>query len=201
MCSHPAVLRAPRAVPSTNASSVWGPIASPPCVSSRCSSRGSRIPACRAEPSEPLAPGKHLLTTPVLTVSDVDECAGQSHGCGQLCINTAGSYRCACQDGFGLAADNKACQPLVSLPEPETFSQAGNLSPPLQDSSGCSGPSMKVGINTQRHRVAGAGVARDRRGDDSQTPPSALFSVTPESLYHPNNLPCAQIQRLLPLQG
>ncbi|KFP55191.1 Epidermal growth factor-like 7, partial [Cathartes aura] len=80
---------------------------------------------CVAEPSEPLAPGKHLLTTPVLTVSDVDECAGQSHGCGQLCINTAGSYRCACQDGFGLAADNKACQPLVSLPEPETFSQAG----------------------------------------------------------------------------
>ncbi|KFV57119.1 Epidermal growth factor-like 7, partial [Tyto alba] len=45
--------------------------------------------------------------------------------CGQLCINTAGSYRCACQDGFSLAADDKACQPLVPAPEPETFSQAG----------------------------------------------------------------------------
>ncbi|XP_009278907.1 PREDICTED: epidermal growth factor-like protein 7 isoform X2 [Aptenodytes forsteri] len=56
---------------------------------------------------------------------DVDECAGQSHGCGQLCINTAGSYRCACRDGFSLAADDKACQPLVPAPEPETFSQAG----------------------------------------------------------------------------
>ncbi|XP_074911974.1 epidermal growth factor-like protein 7 [Buteo buteo] len=57
--------------------------------------------------------------------TDVDECAGQSHGCGQLCINTAGSYRCACRDGFRLAADDKVCQPLVPAPEPETFSQAG----------------------------------------------------------------------------
>ncbi|XP_075375962.1 epidermal growth factor-like protein 7 isoform X3 [Mycteria americana] len=56
---------------------------------------------------------------------DVDECASQSHGCGQLCINTAGSYRCACRDGFSLAANDKACQPLVPAPEPETFSQAG----------------------------------------------------------------------------
>ncbi|XP_074968330.1 epidermal growth factor-like protein 7 isoform X1 [Phalacrocorax aristotelis] len=60
--------------------------------------------------------------------TDVDECAGQSHGCGQLCINTAGSYHCACRDGFSLAADNKACQPLVPAPEPETFSQAGSPS-------------------------------------------------------------------------
>ncbi|XP_075375958.1 epidermal growth factor-like protein 7 isoform X1 [Mycteria americana] len=57
--------------------------------------------------------------------TDVDECASQSHGCGQLCINTAGSYRCACRDGFSLAANDKACQPLVPAPEPETFSQAG----------------------------------------------------------------------------
>ncbi|XP_051492231.1 epidermal growth factor-like protein 7 isoform X2 [Apus apus] len=54
---------------------------------------------------------------------DVDECASQSHGCAQLCINTAGSYRCACRDGFGLAANHKACQPLVPAPEPP-FSQA-----------------------------------------------------------------------------
>ncbi|KAM6297217.1 epidermal growth factor-like protein 7 [Aegotheles albertisi] len=57
--------------------------------------------------------------------TDVDECASQSHGCAQLCINTAGSYRCACRDGFILAADNKACQPLVPAPEPGTFSPAG----------------------------------------------------------------------------
>ncbi|NWS75548.1 EGFL7 protein, partial [Crotophaga sulcirostris] len=57
--------------------------------------------------------------------TDVDECAGRSHGCGQLCINTAGSYRCACRDGFSLAADHKACQPLVPDPEPGTYTQAG----------------------------------------------------------------------------
>ncbi|NXJ81546.1 EGFL7 protein, partial [Trogon melanurus] len=57
--------------------------------------------------------------------TDVDECADQSHGCAQLCVNTAGSYRCACRDGFSLADDDKACQPLVLAPEPETFSQAG----------------------------------------------------------------------------
>ncbi|KFW11932.1 Epidermal growth factor-like 7, partial [Fulmarus glacialis] len=69
--------------------------------------------------------------------SDVDECAGQNHRCGQLCINTAGSYRCACRDGFNLAADDKACQPLV----PETFSQAG---PPSE---------MKEEMNDLKSRV------------------------------------------------
>ncbi|XP_059342433.1 epidermal growth factor-like protein 7 isoform X4 [Ammospiza nelsoni] len=56
---------------------------------------------------------------------DVDECASQSHGCSQLCINTAGSFQCACQDGFSLAADAKGCQPLVPAPGTDTSSQAG----------------------------------------------------------------------------
>ncbi|XP_059342432.1 epidermal growth factor-like protein 7 isoform X3 [Ammospiza nelsoni] len=57
--------------------------------------------------------------------TDVDECASQSHGCSQLCINTAGSFQCACQDGFSLAADAKGCQPLVPAPGTDTSSQAG----------------------------------------------------------------------------
>ncbi|NXT71392.1 EGFL7 protein, partial [Chaetops frenatus] len=57
--------------------------------------------------------------------TDVDECASQSHGCSQLCINTAGSFHCACQDGFSLAADNKGCQPLLPAPGTDTSSQAG----------------------------------------------------------------------------
>uniref|UniRef100_A0A672H9R0 EGF-like-domain, multiple 7 n=1 Tax=Salarias fasciatus TaxID=181472 RepID=A0A672H9R0_SALFA len=36
--------------------------------------------------------------------TDVDECSGR-RPCAQWCVNTAGSYRCACGDGFGLAAD------------------------------------------------------------------------------------------------
>ncbi|NXU69135.1 EGFL7 protein, partial [Horornis vulcanius] len=58
-------------------------------------------------------------------VPDVDECASQSHGCSQLCINTAGSFHCACRDGFSLAADAKGCQPLVPAPGTDTSSQAG----------------------------------------------------------------------------
>ncbi|NXE68986.1 EGFL7 protein, partial [Calcarius ornatus] len=58
-------------------------------------------------------------------VPDVDECASQSHGCSQLCINTAGSFHCACWDGFSLAADAKGCQPLVPAPGTDTSSQAG----------------------------------------------------------------------------
>ncbi|XP_036250059.1 epidermal growth factor-like protein 7 isoform X3 [Molothrus ater] len=56
---------------------------------------------------------------------DVDECASQSHGCSQLCINTAGSFHCACRDGFSLAADARGCQPLVPAPGTDASSQAG----------------------------------------------------------------------------
>ncbi|XP_066419005.1 epidermal growth factor-like protein 7 isoform X1 [Molothrus aeneus] len=57
--------------------------------------------------------------------TDVDECASQSHGCSQLCINTAGSFHCACRDGFSLAADARGCQPLVPAPGTDASSQAG----------------------------------------------------------------------------
>ncbi|XP_056146568.1 LOW QUALITY PROTEIN: epidermal growth factor-like protein 7 [Lampris incognitus] len=46
--------------------------------------------------------------------TDVDECA-ELQPCPQECVNTAGSYRCACRDGFRLAEDGHACQ---SLPPP-----------------------------------------------------------------------------------
>lgn len=112
-------------------------------------------------------------------LSDVDECAGRSHGCSQLCVNTAGSFRCACRDGFSLAADHKACQPAGLGPGPGTFSQAGNLLL-RQHSPSCSGPLMQAGITSRHHKVAGAGLARERRGDSSQHP-SALFPVTQET--------------------
>ncbi|KAI1232178.1 hypothetical protein IHE44_0007242 [Lamprotornis superbus] len=64
-----------------------------------------------------------------------------SHGCSQLCINTAGSFHCACQDGFSLAADDKGCQPLVPLPGTDTSSQAGLSS------------EMKEEMNDLRSRV------------------------------------------------
>ncbi|KAL3871132.1 hypothetical protein ACJMK2_039149 [Sinanodonta woodiana] len=41
--------------------------------------------------------------------ADIDECESRDHGCTHMCKNTAGSYMCACQEGFSLATDGKTC--------------------------------------------------------------------------------------------
>ncbi|TFK08455.1 solute carrier family 12 member 8 [Platysternon megacephalum] len=51
--------------------------------------------------------------------TDVDECAGPSHGCSQHCVNTPGSYGCACRAGQTLSADGKSCQASEPPTEPE----------------------------------------------------------------------------------
>ncbi|CAL8320482.1 unnamed protein product [Lota lota] len=47
--------------------------------------------------------------------TDTDECTEQ-HPCTQECVNTAGSFRCACRRGFMLGGDGHTCQSLPSLP-------------------------------------------------------------------------------------
>ncbi|XP_026210189.1 epidermal growth factor-like protein 7 [Anabas testudineus] len=49
--------------------------------------------------------------------TDVDECS-KRRPCAHECVNTAGSYRCACRDGFKLAGDGRSCQSLPSPPPP-----------------------------------------------------------------------------------
>ncbi|XP_021007731.1 tolloid-like protein 2 [Mus caroli] len=42
---------------------------------------------------------------------EVDECSWPDHGgCEQRCVNTLGSYMCACDPGYELAADKKTCE-------------------------------------------------------------------------------------------
>lgn len=43
------------------------------------------------------------------TCDDVDECASAT-ACGQLCINSVGSYHCACQQGFVMEQGGKHCK-------------------------------------------------------------------------------------------
>ncbi|XP_078463564.1 dermatan-sulfate epimerase-like [Lampetra fluviatilis] len=40
---------------------------------------------------------------------DVDECVNSTQGCEQLCVNTIGSFHCACRPGFHLDANSTAC--------------------------------------------------------------------------------------------
>ncbi|XP_035040211.1 epidermal growth factor-like protein 7 [Hippoglossus stenolepis] len=49
--------------------------------------------------------------------SDVDECS-ERRPCDQECVNTAGSYRCTCRDGFRLDGDGRSCQSLPPPPPP-----------------------------------------------------------------------------------
>ena len=40
---------------------------------------------------------------------DVDECAEDTDGCAQICMDTDGSYFCSCEIGYNLAEDQHDC--------------------------------------------------------------------------------------------
>ncbi|XP_023397684.1 epidermal growth factor-like protein 7 isoform X2 [Loxodonta africana] len=48
--------------------------------------------------------------------TDVDECSWGRGDCPQHCVNTAGSYRCQCQEGHRLSADGTLCLPMRGPP-------------------------------------------------------------------------------------
>ena len=41
--------------------------------------------------------------------SEINECDNGDQDCQQLCINTVGSYKCACEHGYFLKSDGKTC--------------------------------------------------------------------------------------------
>ncbi|ENN72173.1 hypothetical protein YQE_11228, partial [Dendroctonus ponderosae] len=43
-------------------------------------------------------------------MKEYDECSKVDHGCAQQCINTLGSYVCACRIGYELHSDGKNCE-------------------------------------------------------------------------------------------
>ena len=55
-----------------------------------------------------------LYTTYIILIymyvfPDVDECGRNIHACLQICLNTVGTYHCACFDGFTLNNDSRFC--------------------------------------------------------------------------------------------
>ncbi|XP_059398156.1 epidermal growth factor-like protein 7 [Carassius carassius] len=58
--------------------------------------------------------------------TDVDECE-EGQRCSQKCVNTVGSYRCVCQEGFSLAEDEVTCSRIPApspLPSDERSSRS-----------------------------------------------------------------------------
>ncbi|XP_061589794.1 epidermal growth factor-like protein 7 isoform X2 [Cololabis saira] len=66
--------------------------------------------------------------------TDVDECQGR-HPCDQQCVNTAGSYRCVCREGFRLAGDGRSCQSLPPASPPPPSSSPPPPPPPPSHTS------------------------------------------------------------------
>lgn len=50
----------------------------------------------------------------LLVLAEEDECAKPDNGgCEQRCVNTLGSYQCACDPGYELGPDKKSCEGTV----------------------------------------------------------------------------------------
>lgn len=51
------------------------------------------------------------LPNATFCLSEMDECSKPDNGrCEQRCVNTLGSYKCACDPGYELAADKRSCE-------------------------------------------------------------------------------------------
>ena len=41
--------------------------------------------------------------------TDIDECQTDNGGCAQNCVNTDGSHKCSCYNGFEMTSDGYTC--------------------------------------------------------------------------------------------
>lgn len=64
------------------------------------------------DPSLTAEKGRYLTCFSFFSVlAEEDECAKPDNGgCEQRCVNTLGSYQCACDPGYELGPDKKSCE-------------------------------------------------------------------------------------------
>ena len=81
----------------------------PVCLQRRLSA--DRQQPCTLRRSVLILGSKHprSIKALVLFETDIDECAINNGGCDSICMNTPGSYSCACQPGYTLLLDGKTC--------------------------------------------------------------------------------------------
>ena len=46
----------------------------------------------------------------VCLFTDINECLDNNGGCEHTCLNTAGSYKCECMDGYKLHKNKRTCE-------------------------------------------------------------------------------------------
>lgn len=57
-----------------------------------------------------------LICLSLNVAAEMDECSRPDNGrCEQRCVNTLGSYKCACDPGYELAADKRSCEGEYSM--------------------------------------------------------------------------------------
>uniref|UniRef100_A0A4X1U5X1 Fibulin-2 n=1 Tax=Sus scrofa TaxID=9823 RepID=A0A4X1U5X1_PIG len=84
-----------------------------------------RVSEAELASREALSLGTETELPNSLPGDDQDECLllpGEL--CQHLCINTVGSYRCACFPGFSLQDDRRTCRPDGGRPQPETTEES-----------------------------------------------------------------------------
>ena len=47
---------------------------------------------------------------PCFCITDINECAEETHNCEQQCNNTISSFRCSCHAGYELMNDGFSCK-------------------------------------------------------------------------------------------
>lgn len=53
----------------------------------------------------------YVQCAPTYVFLEEDECVKPDNGgCEQRCVNTLGSFKCACDPGYELAPDKKSCE-------------------------------------------------------------------------------------------
>lgn len=92
-------------------------------------SQGALCPQCRCRPG-------FRLKDDGRTCADVDECS-TTFPCSQLCINTHGSYKCLCVEGYApRSGDPHSCKAVTGEPAGRLGAVEGGVGQRAQDGPG-----------------------------------------------------------------
>lgn len=130
-----------------------------PCFSNRASASPNSAPALRRHPLSHRAGWEgdgHAC-------ADIDECALHIDGCDQICVNTQGSYHCACNRGYTLVRmlGSGGCAGMRPAPRPQLVTPACCDQMQAAGLAGRPAPCLKSTLPACWMRLASTGQAAD----------------------------------------